>query len=118
MIKYIIHNSKNNLSIKEVLCEKLSIMEDASIAWLPSNEFKVRITAPQSVLEKRIIGKEIYYDPIVYYNHSIFDNETDAFNTACVLIEKTLKLREFKNKQKYCQQDIDEAIKFIKIIKL
>lgn len=86
--------------------------------WLPAGEFKVKITAPDCLLEKRVVGKDTFLDPVCYYSHSIYDSESSAAESAMKSLIESMKRDANKRGLVCSEQEILDAVSDIKTIKL
>lgn len=118
MKKFIIHSLKGEFSVVEVDCEFVSPMEDPSVLWLKDGEFKVKITAPSFLLEKKVKGKETIYAPAYYYFHSVFDSQEQALDVLKIDIRKSMQRDAEKRNLSLNEEDVIKAINEIKIINL
>lgn len=118
MRKFVIHTLKGDTSIIEVECERITGREDPSVMWLPAGEYTVKITAPQSLLTKKVVGKETTLEPTIYYSHGVFDSEEAAVTASHLLMRKTIELRAMKSKTAFKEEDVTAEIEKIKVVKL
>ena len=115
MRKFVIHFIKETTTIIEVECEKISGLEDPSVLWLPSGEFKVKISAPKSILNKETNGT---YSAISYYNHGIYDSYEEALKATEFLIRKSFELNAVKHNSSFSEEDIQAKLLTVQTIKL
>lgn len=49
MIRYVVQHVKGVTSVQEIRCQVLTPLEDQSVAFLPRDDFKVKISEPKSL---------------------------------------------------------------------
>lgn len=79
MRKFIYQSIKGKTSVIEVECIILFPVDDISVSWLPSGEFKARIMAPTFLLDKE---KDGTLTQPVYCSHAFYDTARLAFEAA------------------------------------
>jgi hypothetical protein len=98
MIKYIVNCSKEVISVMEVEGQMVSALDNPSVMWLPKGEYFFKVTSPTSILEKRVVGKETKYFPVIWHSHNFSDSGAEAELKAQKVLEATQKLYADKNK--------------------
>ena len=116
MRSFVIHVSKAETLIVEVEYEKISAMEDPSVMWLPSSEFRAKIMKPSLLLDKQKDGTLL---APVYYSHAFFDSAEQAKVAAEKGLHEGL---ERKCRKAHCEpptiEEIENEISKIKIVML
>jgi hypothetical protein len=90
-------------SVLEVEGEVISALEDPSVMWLPSGEFKFRIFKPEALYETQKNGTKT---PPIYFSHSVYDTLEQARLVAeCWIYEQA----EFEFRKYGAKIDYDDA---------
>jgi hypothetical protein len=85
MKKFVIFSQKGRHAVVEVECEVVSSMEDPSVMWLPTGEYRVKIFKPDMLLEKKPDGS---LAPSIYMSWALFPSEEVALAQAKIDIER------------------------------
>jgi|SRR6185436_4239734 len=99
MKKFIIQ-SKQKISILEVECEKLSIIDDMSIMQLKPGEWKAKINKPISLFEKDNCGKLV---PPVWCWHSFYETIDECTDQ----IKDMVRTELFRDRKKYFLKNLN-----------
>ena len=78
----------------------------------------MKISAPNSLLEKRVVGKDTFLDPVIYYSHSIYDSAEQALGVAKKDIRDSLIRDSVKKHLTFKEEDVESLIKNIEVIHL
>jgi hypothetical protein len=107
-------------TIVEVEGEQIAAVEDPSVRWLPTGEFRFRILQPTFLYDPRDVpghkGK-VMVAP-VYYSHAIFSSVEEAKVHARRLITASLEFAWRKQKTEYTQVQIEETLSRIQEVML
>ncbi len=75
MKKFTIISKKGVTTLQDVEVEFITALEDPSVLWLKSGEYKVRVIKPESLYEKELDGS---LTPPVWYWHAFYSCELTA----------------------------------------
>lgn len=104
------------LSILEVEAEKVTPMQDPSVMWMPSGEFKARILKPEFLYETQEIFKgsgvrEKATVPSIYYSHSLYETKEAALEAATKLIVGGFQFEIRKGKRdSFSQEEVQARV--------
>ena len=110
-------------TILEVEGEVISALEDSSVQWLPTGEFRFRIDKPEWLSETQEIKKpdgtkhKVLVHP-VYHSHSIYYTEAQALVVAEGFVKYSFNFDAQKHQAQYSMSDVLQRLKEIKIIYL
>jgi hypothetical protein len=66
---YIYIDWNGDISIVDVILEKITPMEDVSVAWLPIGQYRARVLEPKFLYEKQLDGS---LAPPIWHSHSFY----------------------------------------------
>ncbi len=89
MIKYVVQHLKGVTSVLEIECTRLTPLEDQSVAFLSSNDYKVKITEPKSLAGE------------VWFGWALFDSSEQAMFQAVLDMVEEAQRNERKHKVPY-----------------
>lgn len=130
MKKYIVHSkaiqgvkSGDIPAILEVEGEYVEALDDPSTMWLPSGEFKFRITKPEFLYEPQDIrqadgSKKKVMTPAVWHSHAIYASDDGAQFAAEKIVREQFEYDLRKNAVVFTEEQVEEKRKQIKLIKL
>jgi hypothetical protein len=90
-------------SVVEVEGEMVAAVDDPSVGWLPSGEFKFKILKPEFLYETHEIKladgsrKKITVPP-VYYSHAMYWTEIQAMSVAERMVRESLEFEVRKGR--------------------
>lgn len=123
MRKFTIQSKKGSYSIVEVEVELVRPMEDPSVMWLGSGEYKARVLAPEMFhqrIEKVVEGKkEFVLVPDVWCWHAFYESAEIA-REQCVewIRSEMVDFAIRKHRTPATEEEIQQAIQSIEMIPL
>ena len=115
MKKFIVH-SQRGFSIMEVEGSVLTALEDPSVMWAPKGEYRLRITAPESLQEKYDDGS--LRSPI-YCSFALYETIDEAKEIAERYIRGGFAFEVRKGRlTSYTEEEVQAEIAKIKIVML
>jgi hypothetical protein len=122
MKKYTIQSKKGKTSIIEVEIEVVKQLEDPSVGWMNTGEYKARILKPTSFhqkLEKIVDGKsELTIVPDVLCWHAFYSTLEEAKAYSEELIKHEFKFMLRKHNVAYTEEDVQAAIAAVEVLAL
>lgn len=123
MRKFIVYSKKGKTSVMEVECELIHTLEDTSIMYLKSGEYKARILSPtlfhQKVEKITEDGKKITtLVPDVWFSHSFYETIELAKIKAESLVLYEFEFGLQKHGASFSEEDVQAGIQAIEIVML
>jgi len=101
--------------VMEVDLKLVPAIDDPSVMWLPSGEYKAYVIAPRSLYEKQDDGS---LTPPQWYSHAFYDSEAEALLIAQKQIREIFDREMRHYRVEYTEQEIQEKLSQITIHKL
>ena len=122
MRKFTIQCKKGSTSIMEVEIEVIKPLEDPSVMWLQSGEYRARVLLPKSFhqkIERTVDGKkETVTVPDVWCWHAFYDSLEAAQAQAKYLTTHSFEFDLRKYGTTFTQEDVDAALSSIDVVML
>lgn len=123
MRKFVFQHKKEIPVITEVEIEKLTPMDDPSVAWLKPGEYKARIILPTTFhmkVEKKLAdgSRQITMEPDSWHSHAFYDTIEDAEAYASRIIREGYEFALRKHQQSYTEEEVSHTISKIQIVRL
>ncbi len=111
MRKFIIQSGRGKTSIMEVECEIISAVEDPTVLWLPTGEYRARITAPASFKEKD--GKA----PI-WYSFNFIEDLASAQKKCEGTVREEFEFNLRKYGTNFTEEEVQKALSEVETVML
>jgi hypothetical protein len=116
MRKFIIHVARDgSLSVMEVEIQQVLAVEDPSVQWLPEGEYRARVIAPASLMEKRMDGP---LSAPIWHSHAFYWTASQAWVQVYKMIREELQRALIKHGQPFTEEDVLVRVEQVKEIKL
>lgn len=122
MRMFVLQPKKPKIPIMEVKCEMVTALDDPSVMWLKSGEYKAKIILPiifHQPVEKIIDDKKvIVMVPEAWHSHSLFKTLEEALHKREFLIRYEFEFALNKYGTSFSEEDITEKLLEVEVVTL